>query len=514
MSLRADGVGAWVAVGACFFAVLPAGLRWLRVAQREHYLAGSCSRFAVRWWGRTWPNQVLGLAAVAGLVLSTRWPLCALAPALVVTGGPWRLSLRGRTSSLAWTRRLRSLAVAWLTLQAAIAVMAAVERPSPILAAAGCLLVPLVLDLALLIMAPVERLLGGRFVSTATARLAAVRPIVVGITGSYGKTSTKSHIAHLVGGSRRLVATPASFNNRAGLARSVNEHLATGTEIFVAEMGTYGPGEIAGLCRWCPPSIAVITAIGPVHLERFGSEDRILDAKEEIIESAATVVLNVDDARLAALADRVVAGSDPKRVVRAGTDQSADVRIHGDSEQIWLTIRSQGVAEALTVPPGVQLTNLACAVAVGIELGVGVERLVERCTDLPSVAHRRSVATAPSGVWVIDDTFNSNPAGARSALALLASTGTGRRTLVTPGMVELGTRQRSENEQLAAEASAVVSDMVVVGRTNRRALQAGSQPEVTALVVPTREDAVAWVRSHLEAGDAVLYENDLPDHYP
>jgi UDP-N-acetylmuramoyl-tripeptide--D-alanyl-D-alanine ligase len=298
------------------------------------------------------------------------------------------------------------------------------------------------------------------------------------------------------------------------LARSVNEHLATGTEIFVAEMGTYGPGEIADLCRWCPPSIAVITAIGPVHLERFGSEDRILDAKEEIIESAATVVLNADDVRLAALAERVVRGSDSKRVVRAGTDQSADVRIHGDSDQAWLTIRGQGVAIPLAVPPGVQLTNLACAVAVGIELGVGVETLVERCADLPSVAHRRSVACAPSGVWVIDDTFNSNPAGARSALALLASTGTGRRTLVTPGMVELGTRQHSENQQLAAEASAVVSSMIVVGRTNRRALQAGIEHGVTALAVSTREDAVAWVRSHLEAGDAVLYENDLPDHYP
>ena len=83
------------------------------------------------------------------------------------------------------------------------------------------------------------------------------------------------------------MATPASFNNRAGLARAVNEHLAEGTEVFVAEKGTYGPGEIADLCRWCPPDIAVITAIGPVHLERFGSEDRIVAAKAEIIEQAA-----------------------------------------------------------------------------------------------------------------------------------------------------------------------------------------------------------------------------------
>ena len=101
------------------------------------------------------------------------------------------------------------------------------------------------------------------------------------------------------------------------------------------------------------------------------------------------------------------------------------------------------------------------------------------------------------------------------ALALLADSGTtGRRVVVTPGMVELGRRQRLENERFAEEASAVAADLVVVGTTNRRALSAGTSPSVNRLDVSTRADAVAWVRSHLSAGDAVLYENDLPDHYP
>ncbi len=121
-------------------------------------------------------------------------------------------------------------------------------------------------------------------VARATARLARVAPTVVAITGSFGKTSTKGYVAHLVGGARAVVASPASFNNRAGLARAVNEHLADGTEVFVAEMGTYGRGEIAELCSWICPDVAVITAVGPVHLERFRSEDRILEAKAEILE--------------------------------------------------------------------------------------------------------------------------------------------------------------------------------------------------------------------------------------
>ena len=123
------------------------------------------------------------------------------------------------------------------------------------------------------------------------------------------------------------MATPASFNNRAGLARAVNEHLADGTEVFVAEMGTYGPGEIADLCRWCPPAIAVITAIGPVHLERFGSEDRIVEAKAEITVPAADVVLQVDDPRLAALADRAEAAGQAGLPVLGRPTAAADVAV-------------------------------------------------------------------------------------------------------------------------------------------------------------------------------------------
>ena len=150
-------------------------------------------------------------------------------------------------------------------------------------------------------------------------------PTVVAITGSFGKTSTKQHVAHLLAGSRTVVASPASFNNRAGLARAINEQLLPGTDVFVAEMGTYGQGEIAELCRWCPPSIAVITAIGPVHLERFKSEEAIVAAKSEITETAHTVVLNVDNPHLAALADRLAAAG-TKSVVRcSAVDTAADV---------------------------------------------------------------------------------------------------------------------------------------------------------------------------------------------
>ncbi|MDQ1361718.1 MAG: UDP-N-acetylmuramoyl-tripeptide--D-alanyl-D-alanine ligase, partial [Acidimicrobiaceae bacterium] len=304
---RYHGTLGWIVVAACLLALAPSGMRWLRVAQREHYLAGSSTRFAARWWTVTPLNAALALVALAGAVTSLWWTLAGLATAVAVAAGPIGLGLRGRSSPLAWTRRLRTLAGVWLVAQLVVVAVGIVTGLASPLAVLGALVVPVLVDAACVLTRPFESRAASRFVHQASTRLSQVAPTVVAITGSFGKTSTKNHLTHLIASDRSVVASPASFNNRAGLARAVIEHLADGTKVFVAEMGTYGPGEIADLCRWCPPEIAVITAIGPVHLERFGSEDRILEAKAEITVAASTVVLNVDDGRLAALADRLVA---------------------------------------------------------------------------------------------------------------------------------------------------------------------------------------------------------------
>jgi UDP-N-acetylmuramoyl-tripeptide--D-alanyl-D-alanine ligase len=626
---RYHGTLGWIVVAACLLALVPSGARWLRVAQREHYLSGSSTRFAARWWTVTPLNAALALVALAGAVTSLWWTLAGLATAVAVAAGPIGLGLRGRSSPLAWTRRLRTLAVVWLVAQLVVVAVGIVTGLASPLAVLGVLVVPVLVDAACALTRPFESRAASRFVHQASTRLSQVAPTVVAITGSFGKTSTKNHLTHLIASDRSVVASPASFNNRAGLARAVNEHLADGTQVFVAEMGTYGPGEIADLCRWCPPEIAVITAIGPVHLERFGSEDRILEAKAEITVAASTVVLNVDDARLAALADRLAAQG--KRVVRCsssdigsevsvirdaageltvriwpegaglaagpgptvvvvetssgplGADQAGNSdRQAGDTDrcgdggeeppvvtegpatraEVSSTIAessltsaegSQIVAEHLVVPAGVQPGNLACAIGVARALGLATDLIAARLSDLPAVGHRLEAGRSPAGFTILDDTYNSNPSGAREALAALVAqsaqptqsaqsaqsaeprdlspstqprdsspstqphdSATQRLVVVTPGMVELGRRQAQENEAFGAAAAMAATDLVVVGRTNRRALVAGSSvPEgATVHLVADRDEAVAWVRANLSPGDAVLYENDLPDHYP
>ena len=516
-----------VVVAACGIATVLAGMRWLRVAQREHYLPDSATRFALRWWVRRPLNAAGLVAAVAGLVLAGKWPGAAFASAGVVAVGPLGLTLRGRTSALAWTRRLRTLAAIWSVLEAAAVVVGVLSGNGAPVAAAAALVVPALVDLAALAATPIENVLARAHVEKAAARLRRVAPTVVAITGSFGKTSTKGYVAHLVSGSRTVVASPASFNNRAGLARSVNEHLAEGTDVFVAEMGTYGPGEIADLCAWIPPDVAVITAVGPVHLERFGSLERVLRAKAEIMQRAPCGILVEDDVRLAVLADELSAGpadedgKDVTRVVRvSATRRDADVCVIDDTDGFAVLVRGEEVARTghLEARPG----NVAAAVATALELGVPVSELARRLPTLPVAPHRLEASTDGRGVIVLDDTYNANPAGSDAALDALVRHGatSQRRVVVTPGMVELGPLQVDENERFASRAAKVATDLVVVGHTNRatliRGARAGDGGSTTARLVTarTRDEAIAWVRDNVRAGDTVLYENDLPDHYP
>jgi UDP-N-acetylmuramoyl-tripeptide--D-alanyl-D-alanine ligase len=415
---------------------------------------------------------------------------------------PVGLSLRGRTSKLEWTRRLRTTALVATSVSVVVAGLAALA-PHPYLGAVVMVLaVNPVLDLVTRALRPMEDRRAQRFVDQAVRRLTAVSPRIVAITGSYGKTSTKNYLSTLLGPNLGVVASPRSFNNRAGLSRAVNENLADGTRIFIAEMGTYGPGEIRELTSWCSPEIAVVTAIGPVHLERM---------KREITERASTVVLNLDDARLGSWVSELRAQG--KRVVTAGSKMvDADVRVASAGHRWTVTVDGAQIAD-LDEIVGVQPTNLACAIAVARELGVDAPSIAARLTEIQPAANRLNVATSPAGIVVVDDTFNANPASAIAALNTLASLSvTGRRVVITPGLVELGADQYGENLRLAQLVDAVPAELVAIGRTNIVALSAGYSRRPQRF--DTRDDAVKWIRNTLVPGDGVLFLNDLPDHYP
>lgn len=500
--------------------------RWLRVLQREHYDPRSLARFVGRWSApqvgsatalssrqMRRPVSVTALALVLwAVMLIVHWDVAAtLVSVAYGVACPPGLSIRGRTSPLQWTRRLRLIAATAVGIIVVIMVVTTRLGLRWYGAAIIVWLVPLVLDLSVRILHPVEERVARRFVERASEKLRRVAPKVVAITGSFGKTSTKNHVVDVVGPSMSLLATPRSFNNRAGLSRSINEQLSDDVRVFVAEMGTYGPGEIRELCDWCVPEIAVVTAIGPVHLERMGSLDVIESAKREITERASTVVVNADDERLRRWPEDL--RREGKRVVTAGStsaDVDVAVRVGDGRWNVVLDGHEWGSREALA---GVHPSNVACALAVGWILGVEPALLVDRIDQLRAVDNRQNIVRAASGVLVIDDTFNANPESARSSIELLAQQSvTGRRVVVTPGLIELGPQQYEENLLVGRKIAGHGFELLVVARTNALALASGFGAPPRRF--NHRDDAVAWVRANLGPGDAVLYLNDLPDHYP
>jgi UDP-N-acetylmuramoyl-tripeptide--D-alanyl-D-alanine ligase len=498
-----------------YVAILVTSLRWLRVAQREHYIAGSVAVFAVRWWTVHWGNLLFlaGFAAMAAL--SYAHPFWGVGAASFLVFLPAGLTLRGRTSKLEWTPRAQRVffVVALLYVLAAAAGVLGGRAGFSLFVLSG-LASPAIVDLALALMAPVERRLSEKYVREAQTKLAKIAPLTLALTGSYGKTTTKRYAEHLLAASRRVFATPGSFNNRLGIARAINESMPSSTEVFIAEIGTYGPGEIAEICGWLNPEVVALLAVGPVHLERFGSLDAIAAAKAEILDGARIVVANADDERVKSVVEERAA--DFARVVwysLVDRDKEVFVEVAPSGGTLFLEGRPVGSFDA-AIHIG---QNVAAAAALALAAGSSPEDVGRQLDSLPSVDHRRSVGKSAKGTIVIDDTYNSNPAGAAEALDLLDSLRgeESRAIVVTPGMVELGDIQFEENSKFARTVCQRGCELVVVGYTNRKALLDGARSAGSeAYTFDTRDEAVAWVRENLAEGDVVLYENDLPDHYP
>ncbi|OIJ28399.1 UDP-N-acetylmuramoyl-tripeptide--D-alanyl-D-alanine ligase [Nocardioides luteus] len=479
--------------------------RWLRVAQREHY--EPTRLFAIEWiWIKARPVEAILLGAVIVVCLASFvLPYGAVIGALLFLGWPVGMSFTG-AKRLVWTDRVKRLAGVLLVLHAVVTVLIALFVP----AAAGLLpilAVPLA-EAALAIMWPIEKAMAKKWQVQAAATIKKVNPKIVAITGSYGKTSTKNYATHLMQGRWSTLASPASFNNAMGLSRAVNDRLQPGTDIFVAEMGTYGPGEIAELTEIFPPEVAAITTIGEAHLERMKSRETIVKAKSEILPKASTVVLNIDVPELALIAENLRAS---KRVIACSAipGTAAEVVVTDGA----LTINNETYAVELPDEVGHPI-NVAIAVGLALAVEVPIETITQRLASIPGTPHRAEANKTPGGVWVIDDTFNSNPTGAAAALAkakrLAGESGT--VWTITPGMVELGTEQAARNMEFAQAATA--SDkmrLCIVGRTNRKALRAGEPARTTAF--ESRKAAADHALTAAKEGDVVLYENDLPDHY-
>jgi UDP-N-acetylmuramoyl-tripeptide--D-alanyl-D-alanine ligase len=383
---------------------------------------------------------------------------------------------------------------------------------------------PLLLLAGNALVAPVQRMVNARFLRAARDRLSEIDPVVVGITGSFGKTSTKAAVAGLISDPPAVLATPGSYNTPLGVSRTINEHLEPSHRFLVVEMGARRRGDIAELCRLVSPSVALLTAIGPAHLDTFGTLADVRAAKSEIVSGLAPggiAVLNVDDPEVRSVAE----GISDRRVIRYGLDPvgrpdvtARDVTTgpRGSSLTVVDATSKEQVAVSTRLLGRHALAHLLGGVAAAVAVGRSLSELAEAIASLEPVEHRLQLIEGTNGITVIDDAYNSNPQGAAAALEVLAAMPAAKRVVVTPGIVELGPLQPEANRELGAQAARVADAIIVVAPVNRAALSAGVRSAgngALLVTVDSLKEAEDELGRLLAPGDAVLFENDLPDHY-
>ncbi len=342
-----------------------------------------------------------------------------------------------------------------------------------------------------------------------------INPLVVAITGSVGKTTTKALTYGLLRDSASTLATPGNFNNHWGLPLSLLG-LEPGHAWMVAELGMSGPGEIALLAALAEPQIAVITNVAPVHMENFDSVGGVAAAKRELAEALSnegTLVVNEDDARTAAIGDEFEGRV--TRVLRFGTAPTADVRATG-AEAVdggWRLVLafpgSETIAAKLPLPGEHSLSNFLAAAAVAHAVGIDIRTVAERSGSLVLPAMRGQMRRTSDGIAVIDDSYNASPAAMLSAIDTLAGSPTDRKRILAAGdMLELGSWAEDAHREVGLHAAAVgIDTLVTVGPLARdiaRGAAAGGMSEGSIRSFGTSHEAADAIGTIARPGDTVL----------
>ena len=360
---------------------------------------------------------------------------------------------------------------------------------------------------------PVEKAIDNHYIRDAKRILADCPDLtVIGVTGSYGKTSVKFFLEKLLSAEYNVLVTPENYNTTLGVVRTIRERLRAQHKLFVCEMGARNVGDIKEICDLVHPKYGVITAIGPQHLESFGSLGNIIKTKFELAEALPAdgiLFANQDDVNIRNRKPSV-------QVVGYGLTRGDYMVENLAVSPRGSTFTLRGVEFRTRLLGAHNVQNICAAIAVANTLGIPLEKLRLPVQQLESVPHRLQLLGGGART-VIDDAYNSNPAGAAAALEVLSAF-PALRILVTPGMVELGEKQESLNRDFGAQAADKCDYAILVGAKQAPPIKAGllsaGFPEDRVLVCETVQEAVTRADA-LEPGRerVILLENDLPDNY-
>lgn len=369
--------------------------------------------------------------------------------------------------------------------------------------------------------APVETAINNSYLNDAKRIIRSMPGLtVIGITGSYGKTSVKHFLHTVLSQHYHTLMTPESFNTPMGVTRTVRGQLSPTHEIFIAEMGAKQLGDIKELCELAQPKYGIVTSIGPQHLESFKTLENVQKTKYELPEALPAdgiAFLNADDANVMSYRPNLRC----RKITFGFRNPEADYRASD------VSVSSKGTSFTVTTPEGEtalvetpllgehNVTNILSCIAVGKELGVPLAKLVKSVKRIKPVQHRLELKKNGS-LTIIDDSFNSNPVGSKAALEVLRQM-EGKRILITPGMIELGEQEYELNKAFGTYAAASCDYVILVGPKQTAPIAEGLKeagyPEGQYAAVRNFTEAMKHLQQISEPGSVVLLENDLPDNY-
>ena len=384
------------------------------------------------------------------------------------------------------------------------------------------LALPLLLALAALAVWPVERCIYELYFQDARRKLKA-RPdlTVIGITGSYGKTSVKFILHTMLSVKYQVLTTPSSFNTPMGLTRVIREKLDNTHQVFIAEMGARHVGDIKELVDMVHPTVGLLTSVGPQHLETFHDIETVARTKNELIEGiekvGGTACFALDGAWVSRLFEQASCKKMSAGLKGAKLDMRADDVTCGPFGSQFTLRNAYGETVRCTTRllGRHNIQNITLAACAAAALGMSMQEIARGIARIEPVEHRLQLISTVSGS-IIDDAFNSNPDGAKAALEVLSQF-EGRHIVVTPGMVEQGENEAALNREFGRQMAGAAHVAVLVGKKHTRPIQeglieAGMKPE-NIYVVSSLDEATGILSKVSLPGDVVLFENDLPDNY-
>jgi len=346
------------------------------------------------------------------------------------------------------------------------------------------LLIPFLAVLAVIVLMPFTSFSKLIIINLAAGKLAHYRSnlTVIGITGSYGKTATKTILTHLLAAKYPVLSTSGTVNTPIGVAQAILRKLNPSHRFFIVEMGAYKRGEITAICNLVRPSIGILTGISKQHLELFGSFDNLMKAKFELLAAlpkSGLAIVNGEDENSYALGNKL---KGPTVKFYRQPKKAYDTNLLGDWQQL----------------------NIAAAAAAAKHFGLSDSQIKKRLKTVPEFITGLKQQPGLNGALVVNSTYNANPAGFAALIDYAGKLNKDRKILVTSGIIELGQESETIHADLGAKANLVFDSIIVT----KKSLLQPFGPKASYL--PPTPKLLNWLRGQVDGQTAIVLLSRLP----